>query len=157
MKAKRIVISVLALALVFGLAACGAKAEPAFADVSSAVDSAAKTDAMTPVDSGYIKGMMGLDSDAYTDAEVLVTSSGTAIDEYGVFKAADAKGAEAVKTAVEAYIQQRIDTWMGYTPEELPKLEDADVTVQGSYVLYTILGQSETAAAQTAFLNKPAK
>ena len=40
---------------------------------------------------------------------------------------------------------------MGYTPEELPKLENAKVESEGSYVFYAILGDAERSTADAAF------
>lgn len=151
---KKIIALILALTMVFALAACGSSAarEPDFSAVCQKVDeSVSVAGTLTAVDADYIKGALGIDSSAYTDAMVKVTNTGTAIDEYGVFKCADDKAAEAVKAAVEAYIQQRIDTWMGYTPEELPKLENADLEAEGSYVFYAILGDAERDSASSAF------
>lgn len=150
---KRTITLILALCMVLALAACGSAAkEPAFADVCKKVDeSVAVSGTLAAVDDSYIKGALGIDSAAYTEAMVKVTSTGTAIDEYGVFKCADEKSADTLAAAVKAYIQQRIDTWMGYTPEELPKLENAQVESEGSYVFYAILGDTERSSADTAF------
>ena len=149
---KKIIILLLALTMILALAACGAAKEPAFADVCKKVDESVTVGgSLTAVDADYIKGALGIDTAAYTDAMVKVTSTGTAIDEYGVFKCADDKAADALETAVKAYIQQRIDTWMGYTPEELPKLENAKVESEGSYVFYAILGDAERSTADAAF------
>ena len=40
---------------------------------------------------------------------------------------------------------------MNYQPEEKPKLDGAEITVQGSYVLFTILGEADRDAAVKAF------
>lgn len=128
------------------LSACGGSAS--FSDVSSAVSDAVGAESLTAVDSLYIEGMIGLSADSYSEAEVKVTSGGTTIDEYGIF---ETENTAAVKEALEAYIQQRIDTWMGYTPEEFPKLENAEVTVKGRFVLYTILSDSAARAAKATF------
>lgn len=148
---KKLLALILALTLFCALCACGKTAEPAFADVSAKVAASVSTDSMTQVDAGYIKGSLGLEASAYTDACVMITNMGTAIDEYGVFKCADEKSAAEVETAVKAYIQMRIDTWMGYTPEELPKLENAGVETRGSYVMYAVMSDEAKSAALSAF------
>jgi len=83
---------------------------------------------------------------------VKINAKGVNIDEYGVFKAADEKEAASVKAAAEGYLRFRLDTWMReYMPEELPKLENAQVKVCGSYVLYAILDEDAAQAVFDAF------
>ena len=70
------------------------------------------------------------------------------VDEYGVFKARDAENAKALKAEVEAYLKNRLETWMDeYMPEEKPKVENAECRVFGNYVTYAILSESDRAAA----------
>lgn len=38
-----------------------------------------------------------------------------------------------------------------YLPQEKPKLDSAEVWVEGNYVMYAILGDAEREAAHTAF------
>lgn len=150
---KRVLSFLLAALMVLGLCACGKKpVEPALSGVAERVaEAVAAPDSMAQVDANYIKNMVGLDESAYTEAVVMTTNVGTSRDEYGVFKCADAKAAEAAGTILEAYIQKCIDTMMGYTPEELPKLEAAEIVVEGSYVMYAVLGDDAKPAAIKAF------
>lgn len=151
---KKALSLVLALVLIASLAACGEKAaaEPEFPAVADAVQASVPAFAdMAQKDADYIKGQIGLDSAAYVSAVVMGTNVGTSRDEYGIFKCADEKAAAAVETACKAYIQQCIDNMMGYTPEELPKLEAATVTVKGTYVIYTVMDEEAKTAANAAF------
>lgn len=150
---KKTISLALAALLLLSLCACGGKkaVDPGLDAVAAKVDAAVgESGSMTAVDADYIANSLGVAADAYKAAVVKVTNVGTSIDEYGVFQCADAQSAQTAETALKAYIQQRIDTWMGYTPEELPKLQNAETGVTGSYAYYFILGDDARAAAKTA-------
>lgn len=77
---------------------------------------------------------------------------GTNIDELGLFKGADASQAERLKTAVTDYLQLRLNSWMPeYLPDEFPKLQNAKLWTEGSYVMYAILSDDGREAALEAF------
>ena len=107
------------------LSACGSDgkaADPGFDAVAEAVKAAAGTEGMAEQSADYIANMFKLDSGSYADALVMIANMGTSIDEYGVFHGSDAAQAEALHTAVQDYLQLRLDAWMPeYMPEEFPK------------------------------------
>lgn len=143
---------VCALALCL-LAACGSEAaEPEFGDVTAAIDSAVDTSSMTEADASYIQGMFGLREGDYEACRVLLTGVGTNIDEIGLFKGADTSQAEQLKTAVTDYLQLRLNSWMPeYLPDEFPKLQNAKLWSEGTYVMYAILSYEGRDAALGAF------
>ncbi len=135
------------------LAGCGAEAtDPGMSAVSDSVAAAVGSDGMIDIDEGYVSNMMKLDEGIYSEFVAKRVNVGTSIDEYGIFKAADSNQAAALKTAVQAYLQLRLDSWMSeYLPEEFPKLQSAEVWTEGDYVMYAILGDDVKTAARTAF------
>lgn len=150
-KLKIIVCAVLALCL---LTACGSKAvDPGMDAVSAAVAAVIDPDGtMTDLSSSVIESMMKMDSSDYAECAAKITSVGTSIDEYGVFKASDSSQAGDIAKALEAYLQLRLDAWMDeYLPEELPKLKSAEVWTEGNYVMYAIVSDDMRAAAKDAF------
>ncbi len=78
----------------------------------------------------------------------------TNIDQIGVFHVinkSDVSGvADAVTSFVEAEKLRLRDLLTSYNPGELPKLEQAQVKVCGTYVFYSFLSEAETSAAITA-------
>ena len=153
---KKLFALFLALALCLpSLAGCGSKpaAEPEFDNAVQAIDEAIGNDGtMIAVDEDYVKGSMKMDVSGFEAWTVKINAYGANIDEYGVFRAADADQAADIKTAVEAYLQMRADTWMPeYMPEERPKLDAAEVVTNGTYVCYFILGSEAMDAAATTF------
>ena len=76
------------------------------------------------------------------------------IDEVGVFLCKTEKDAKAVKSFVENYLAAKTlqlkPLLESYNPDELPKLDNATVTVLGRYAVYTILSSADTATASSA-------
>ena len=152
---KKIAASALLLAALLALAACGGsdkeeyKSDVATADIAGQVSASLESDSLIAMDDSYLTNAMQLDPAMFADYTVMVNSKGVNIDEFGIFKAPDADSIADVEEAVKGYLQLRIDTWMPeYMPEEYPKLENAEVTTCGQYVMYAILADD---SAQTAF------
>ena len=128
----------------------GAEKEVPVDDLVAAVEQAlGKTDMVDPGE-GYVKGYMKHTAEEIGDYAIRKTVVGTSIDEFGVFRAGTMTTAQ-LKVMLEDYFKLLQDAWMNYQPEEKPKLDGAQVTVQGSYVLFTILGDSDRDAAVSAF------
>ena len=76
------------------------------------------------------------------------------IDEVGVFVCKTEKDAKAVKGFAENYLTAKAAQLKplleSYNPTEMPKLDNATVTVMGRYVVYTILSSADTATASSA-------
>ena len=76
------------------------------------------------------------------------------IDEVGVFVCKTEKDAKAVKGFAENYLTAKAAQLKplleSYNPTEMPKLDNATVTVMGRYVVYTILSSADTATAGSA-------
>lgn len=150
----RILALILALASIFtatALTSCGAspyRNDVKVSELCSAIDSQFEAKTFATMANDYIVNMMGISSDAYSDKAVRVRASGANIDEYGIFKAGSADGAEELERLVVDYIVYRIDSWMPeYMPEEFPKLEAATVKRFGQYVVYLILEDDVKEAA----------
>lgn len=64
-------------------------------------------------------------------------------------KLAEGADVEAVKTALEAYRQQQEDTFSWYLSQNLPKVQDARVVVEGDWFLFLIAEDAD--AGEAAF------
>ncbi len=115
----------------------------------------------TAADGSYInESMWGEDYDDLLEDVanyriLLSVKSDVNIDEMGVFLVREADDVGDISRIVKEYVsaqQMRYkDLLASYNPDELPKLDNAKVTVCGRYVLYTILGESETVQAHNTF------
>lgn len=152
---KTISLILAALLCVLLLASCGEtelKDVPA-ADLSKAVlEAIGMTDSMVDTTGVVVEGYMHLSTDQFGGCSVYHNSYGTGVDEFGIFKAGTLKAAE-VKSAVDEYIELLRETSMAplYTPEEVPKLDGAEVRVIGDYVIYCVLSDADRDTAFKAF------
>ncbi|MEG0036195.1 MAG: DUF4358 domain-containing protein [Oscillospiraceae bacterium] len=159
MKKSTITASVLcALMMLSLLTACsGSKVrdDVAVSSVVSAIDTAiGNTDDanLVPAPESFIRGSMKMDVSDYSEYTVKINSRGINIDEYGVFKGADAEQAAAIEQSIKDYFAFRLESWMPeYMPEELPKLENAKLQVAGNYVMYAIMADDQKTPAFEAF------
>ncbi|MBQ9151760.1 MAG: DUF4358 domain-containing protein [Clostridia bacterium] len=151
--------------LLCSLVACGGQNWRTDLSVTSLCDTVVAAlpagDGFDTVSDGYVSASSW--GDDYADYMALVTdyriivsvNSDMNVDEIGVFQTANAKDADKMKTFVEKYLeakQLRMTPLLeSYNQAELPKLDNADVTVCGNYVLYTILNASDTTNAHSAF------
>ena len=155
---KRIICSLLILSALLALGACGKKAawrtDVPMDKLAETVEKYLDGGSLASMQESYLKGAMKMDPALFADWLVKVNAYGANIDEYGIFKAPDEAGVEAVKKAAEDYLKLRRDTWMEeYMPEEKPKLTQAQVKVCGLYVIYAIVSDDVRGKIMTDFEN----
>ena len=118
-------------------------------ELSTAVDGLiANGSKLSAVDGDYVKGSLELDTALLEDYILKIQVSGTEIDQYGIFKAADEANIEAVENALNSYLDTMRTNWgnFNYLPEEKVKLDNSSVETIGSYVVFTILSEDESTA-----------
>lgn len=151
---KKLAIAILIVLSLCLLGACGGDEvkDPGMEAVSSAVFSSIDTENMAQIPDTYVENMMQIAPDSYVSRNTIISSVGTNINEYGIFQGKDEAQTDALKAALEEYLEYRQELWMDeYLPQEKPKLDSAEVWVEGNYVMYAILGDAEREAAHTAF------
>lgn len=153
---KRKIYSAAALLLlVCMLCACssGKSAKtPEMQVVADAVGASIDISDMSQIPDEYVENIMGIALDGYVSRNTLMSAVGTNINEYGIFLAKDADQAKTIKDALNAYLEYRESVWMDeYLPDEKPKLDNAEVLQQGSYVMYAILSDADRDAVNAAF------
>lgn len=97
-------------------------------------------------DAGIAMLYKDLDADLVVN-QAVYASSGASTEEIGVFEAADAAGAEQIKTAVEARIQSQIDGYSDYGPDQVPRLNDTVLQTVGKYVIFCASDHNDQAEA----------
>ena len=102
---------------------------------------------MTDADEDYLRYRMELSDSFISHAVVRIQNAGTALDEFGIFRAPDNLSPAILEDTVKAYLTARNEEWTGlYLMEEYPKLRDAEYKVFGQYVVYAILSEEERTA-----------
>lgn len=152
MKKTAFILAVVIMISLFS--ACGGSGakDPGFETVANGISAASGLSGLIEVDANYIANMLKLGEGDYAECKVMLSNTGTSIDEYGVFRGSDEEQAKAIETALNDYLQFRLSVWMEeYLPEELPKLQNAKVTAEGCYVMYAIVSDSVRAQVDSAF------
>ena len=77
------------------------------------------------------------------------------VNEMGVFHVKESEDMAPLAAIVEAFVIGQVmryeDLLESYNPGEMPKLDEAQVKVCGTYIFYSILTQEATERAQDAF------
>ncbi len=144
MRTKRLLAALLLLCLCLGPPACGAKYrdDVPIDRITKVIDACMGGSDLEVMNSGYLSGAMHLDPSSFGKYAVKLNAKGVNIDEYGVFRALDEKSVDSVKDEIEDYLafyrESKTASIKQYMPEEMPKLDKAEVKVYGIYVLYVI-------------------
>lgn len=111
-----------------------------------AISSIEESDEFSDYGKEYIKYFFE-DSELHDDFRIVYSTETDDIDELGIFHAPSADSAKEIATTVQNYISEMQNTqraFIGsYAPEELPKLDNAEVRVFGNYVVYAIMDEDE--------------
>ena len=150
-KLSTVLLIILSLCL---LGACGGDdvKDPGMEAVASAVFGSFDTENLAQTPDAYVESMMQIPNDGYVSRNTVISAVGTSINEYGIFQGKDEAQTAELKAALENYLEYRRELWMDeYLPEEKPKLDGAEVWVEGNYVMYAILNDADREAAHSAF------
>lgn len=141
--------------LLFLSASCSAEKAPVYNSDIPVAQLAESFDALlangtrlSAVDDDYITGMIGLDLEDVTEYVLKIQTSGTEIDQYGVFKTSSEAKAAELSGSVESYLEMLRENWgnFNYLPAEMPKINAAEVRSAGIYVLFVIASEDEKKA-----------
>lgn len=138
MNLKKIFAGASMLAVLF-LTACQAETEPSKEPLPSEITSAIMAEITIP--SAVEKDMNSVG--AYYDVDlaqaeaisVYICASGAYPDELAVFKMNSAEQAQAASEAVQKRLDSQIELYTDYTPNEMYKLNEAEVKVKDKYVM----------------------
>ena len=91
--------------------------------------------------------LYGVQFDMIDDGAVLQTSSGGVADEVSVMHLKKSEDVSIAKSKLEDRITERRQEFSGYKPEEVYKLENARVVVQGNYVALIVSDDADQVEA----------
>jgi len=134
-----LLIAVLALAMLTACDRGGSDKQP---DVAALAESIVKEviteETIALSDTTLARQYTALDPAAVSEYSVYVCSSGASAQEVALFKAADSKGAAAIKTAIEARLALQVSRFENYIPAEMSKIDNAVVAEKNGYVLLAV-------------------
>ena len=147
---KVLSLTVAALLSIGLLSACGGEDESSA--VSLNVDQAAETlvsqltfqDEMLKLEDSVLEKFYDVDPEAVGDIAVYTATSGVKAEEVAVVQVKDG-GSDTVKAMLDSRLEDQIAKYEGYAPEEMPKLENAVITVDGDTIILCVSSDSDKA------------
>lgn len=145
MKKKMILPLLLAALLLCG---CTAKqaALPKAADLVKVIaDSQTFTEELEAVDAELLADLMDIEEGEYTEAAMLMDASMATAEMAAVLTSKDAKAAEALAEKLKDYLESLKEQYEDYRPEEMPKLNAAEVLRNGNQCVLVVAPDQQTA------------
>ncbi len=146
MKIKNLLCAVLTPVMLF--TACSGEGGEAAADVNPA-DVVSAVLAEVPISSSVEKGTedvgsyySGMDTAELDSAAFSLCGSGALPDEIGVFKFKSSDAAKTAEEALQSKLDSRKESFATYTPDEMYKLETAEIYSKGNYAVYIALSDN---------------
>ena len=135
------------ITLITALVACGGEEDKNFvmdgaAVAKSLLDGITFDDTLAEVPAAAATTVYGVDAGVSVTAYM---GSGATAEQIAVFEAADDAAATALVEKMEAYIARQIETYKGYVPTEVPRLEKAIIQSKGKYVILCVTADTDTA------------
>lgn len=146
MKPKyRLFIFTLAVTLLLlTLAACGGTQVDPAAALAEMQDKIPFSEELTPLDQAAVCKYYDVEETELTVGVASVGSGATA-ESAAAFQAVDGTAAQRVETALQVFLEDWIEGYSDYKPEEVPKLEEAVLRRQGNVVLFCVSADGKTA------------
>lgn len=122
-------------------------AEPTVSELLSKIEAATSIPNVTTIDDAdTICTMYDLDTAMIAEMAMLKSGNGANADEVIVVKTNDSAQLEPVQAAFELRLSVLADTFADYTPEDMPKIENAITAKQGCYLLLAVCENPDAAA-----------
>lgn len=142
---KKTTAFVVVLAMLFAFGGCVNKEKKSYdadkaADALNAGLSFGETLEKSTADAAY--SIYGIDPAICTNAAMYVGSGATA-DEIAVFNCTDTLAAETVLEAVNSRVEYLKESYSGYGPDQVPKIDSAAIITSGNTVIMCICDNPE--------------
>lgn len=121
------------------------KAEKTAAEITAAVMAEIEIQSAIEKNIDEIEGFYDVDTSAVTDMSVYICGSGAYPDELAAFKFADGESAKAGSDAVKKRLESQIALYKDYTPDEVYKLDGAQVITRDNWVILTVCSDNSRA------------
>lgn len=119
-------------------------ADASAADISAAITAEIEIPSAVEKTAENIGAFYDIDTSTVEEMSVLICGSGAYPDELAVFKFKDG-GAAAGKEAVQKRLDSQIALYTDYTPDEVYKLDGANIIEKDNWVILTICADNDRA------------
>lgn len=114
-----------------------------FEEVSQAVQEVIEDEDLVLKDSQALKKYYGLNSAEYEGVLFYTSDFAMSAKEVLLIEVKHDTQVETVKSAIEARIDARIESFEGYAPEQVRLLEEAAYVVRGKYIFMAVTPEAE--------------
>lgn len=121
------------------------KAEKSAAEITSAVMAEIEIQSAIEKSIDEIGGFYDVDTSAVVDMSVYICGSGAYPDELAAFKFTDVDSAKAGAEAVKKRLESQTALYKDYTPDEVYKLDGAQVITKDNWVILTVCSDNSRA------------
>ena len=147
---KRCLLGVLAVVLVFALTACGTaqkvKDQPTADIAKKIVDTLEFEDELMQMQADIVGNFYNLPDDQVAEYAIYTSSSMATAEEIAVIKAKDSGAVDQLKKELEDRLNDKMQQYENYRPEQVAKIENAKIQTKGNYLLLAIANDSAKAA-----------
>ncbi|MDD2648036.1 MAG: DUF4358 domain-containing protein [Eubacteriales bacterium] len=147
-------LSVLFLALLIMLCGCAAEKAPVNClEAANAIKASCGFQELDEMSRSYITKYLGIDDALLADAVMLRDASRATPEMILLLTAAKQGDVKALETAVSDFHSTQLEEYRDYQPDEMPKLENAKVTVNGRMIALIVSPDADKtdAALKTAW------
>ncbi len=120
--------------------------EASAADITAAVMAEIEITSASEKTLDDIGAFYDVDTSSVSDMSVFICGSGAYPDEIAVFRFNDSESASSGAEAVRKRLENQTELYTDYTPEEVYKLEDANIIEKDNWVILTICSDNPRAA-----------
>ena len=151
-KMKRIMAGLLSLLLVFSLAACSggedkASLEMDVQEVYQQLMALPDMPAMIELPEDKALDFLGLDYSKCVQAVTAISAMNIQADEIWLVEAKDSSTAAEIEELARARVEQRMEEFKNYAPDQYQVLENAAILREGNYVVLLVSQDIETLKA----------
>ncbi len=137
---KKIVLIILALAMLLSLCACGSSSEPAKSvDLGALYESfTADLPDMMIMDENIRLNLLGVKSDDCTQVITAVAAVGLQADEIWLIEAKDSDALKRITALAESRINAKKEETSFYSPDQFAICEDGRILTEGLYMAFIV-------------------
>ena len=136
---KRTIATVLIIAALVSLGACGAAPEEKNIDLNALYEGYAdRLPAMMVLDETTMLHFLGIRAEDCSEFVTAICMGGLEADEIWLIKAKDEKALESLKQLAESRMNAKLDETVSYNPEQYAIVQKGEILTNGLYLAFLV-------------------
>lgn len=145
---KRLIATVLILAALVSLCACGAAPEAKDIDLQALYEGYAdRLPAMMVLDETTMLNFLGIRAEDCSEFVTAICLGGLEADEIWLIKAKDEQALESLKQLAESRMNAKLDETVSYNPEQYAIVQKGEILTNGLYLAFLVSPHVDTMKA----------